>query len=354
MAQITIDGVQIGDGHPPYIIAELSANHDGSLDRALEIVEAAATTGASAIKLQTYTPDTITLDRDSPDFVIEGGLWHGRRLYDLYAEAHTPWDWHKALFDRARELGITVFSSPFDTTAVDFLDDLGAPAFKVASFEVIDLPLIRHAASKGKPLIISTGMADAEEIAEAVGAARGAGCEELALLHCVSGYPAPASDYNLATLPDMAARFGCVTGLSDHTLDNTTAVASVALGAALVEKHFTLDRNGRGPDDSFSLEPEDLKALVSSARTAWEARGQVDYGRKSSEQGNVQFRRSLYFVRDLESGAEITADAIRSVRPGFGLPPKHLDSLIGRRLMEPAREGTAVTWPHFGLTEAPK
>jgi N-acetylneuraminate synthase len=338
-----LDGRRIGPDEPPYVIAEMSANHGGSLERALQVIEAARTCGASAVKLQTYRPDTITLDSDAEEFRIRGTLWEGRTLYDLYEEAHTPWEWHEPLFSRARELGITIFSSPFDETAVELLESLGAPAYKIASFEVVDLPLIRVVASTGKPLILSTGMADDEEIGEAVEAARSAGCEELALLHCVSGYPAPAADYNLRTIPDMRERFGCLVGLSDHTLDNTTAVASVALGASLIEKHFTLDRSGGGPDDSFSLEPAGLEELCTGARTAWEALGRVDYGRKSSEEGNVQFRRSLYWVRDLEAGAVVTADAVRSVRPGHGLPPKRLDDLIGRTLARPVRAKTATS-----------
>lgn len=330
--EISIAGRRIGRAHPPYVIAELSANHNGNLATALRIVEEAKKAGADAVKLQTYTPDTITLDSDTEEFRIHGGLWDGRTLYELYREAHMPWEWHKPLFEHARQLGITLFSSPFDHSAVDLLEELNAPAYKIASFEAIDLPLIRYVAATGKPMIISTGMADAEEIAEAVAAARDGGCRELALLHCVSGYPAPPGDYNLATIPDMIGRFGCVTGLSDHTIDNATAIASVALGASIIEKHFTLDRSGGGPDDSFSLEPPELAALCAGTRTAWNALGRVDYGRKSSEQGNVQFRRSLYFVRDLPAGASVTADAVRSVRPGFGAAPKYLPQIIGRRL----------------------
>jgi len=337
-----LDGRRIGPDEPPYVIAEMSANHGGSLDRARQVIEAASACGASAVKLQTYRPDTITLDSDGEEFRIQGTLWEGRTLYDLYEEAHTPWEWHESLFQHARDLGITIFSSPFDPTAVELLESLGAPAYKIASFEVVDLPLIRLVASTGKPLILSTGMADDTEIGEAVEAARSAGCTELALLHCVSGYPAPAGDYNLRTLVDMQERFGCVVGLSDHTLDNTTAIASVALGASLIEKHFTLDRSAGGPDDSFSLEPAGLEELCTGARTAWEALGRVDYGRKSSEQGNVQFRRSLYWVRDLEAGEVVTADAVRSVRPGHGLPPKRLDDLVGRTLARPVRAKTAT------------
>ncbi len=340
---LNIAGSPIGPDCPPYVIAELSANHNGSLDAALRLIDAARAAGADAIKLQTYTPDTITLDCDGDEFTIKGGLWDGRRLYDLYRDAHTPWDWHPQLFAHARQAGITLFSSPFDPTAVDLLEDLGAPAYKIASFEAVDLPLIRYVASTKKPMIISTGMADADEIAEAIQAARDGGCNELAILHCVSGYPASPAEYNLRLIPDMMTRFGVVTGLSDHTLDNATAVASVALGAAIIEKHFTLDRRGGGPDDSFSLEPAELQALCRDARTAWEALGKVDYGRQPSEKANVQFRRSLYFVDDLAAGDTITDRHVRSVRPGFGLPPKHLPELLGRTVRENVRRGQPVT-----------
>lgn len=347
-AAIHIKGRRIAADQPPYVIAEMSANHNGSIDNAFRIIDAAHQAGADAVKLQTYRPDTITLDCERDEFRITGGLWDGRTLFDLYQEAHMPWDWHAPLFAHARKLGITIFSSPFDTTAVDLLEDLNAPAYKIASFEAIDLPLIRYVASTGKPMIISTGMADAGEIAEAVEAAREGGCKELALLHCVSGYPAPASDYNLRTLPDMAQRFGLVTGLSDHTLDNSTAIASVALGASIIEKHFTLDRNGGGPDDSFSLEPKELASLCSSAKTAWQALGRVDYGRKSSEQGNAQFRRSLYFVKDLKHGDVVTADALRSIRPGFGLPPRELDRLLGATVVADVARGTPASLDLIG------
>lgn len=342
LPQITIDGRAIGSAHPPYVIAEVSANHNGNLDAALALIDVAAEQGASAVKIQTYRADTITLKSSRPEFQITEGLWAGQSLYDLYEQAHTPWDWHPALFAHARARGITMFSSPFDSTAIDLLEDLGAPAYKIASFEAVDLPLIRYAASTGKPMIISTGMADDVEIAEAVQAARDGGCRQLALLHCVSGYPAPAADYNLRTLSDMITRFGCVTGLSDHTLDSTTAIAAIALGASIVEKHITLDRNGGGPDDSFSLEPGDLAALVAGARTAWDALGRVDYGRKSSERGNAVFRRSLYFVRDLAAGEVITPDSVRSVRPGFGAAPKHLDTVLGRRVRVAVQAETPV------------
>ena len=339
---IHIAGRRISPDAPPYVIAELSANHNGKLETALGIVEEAKKAGADAVKLQTYKPDTITLDCDSEEFRIHGGLWDGRTLYDLYQEAHMPWEWHAPLFEHARKLGITIFSSPFDNTAVDLLEDLNAPAYKIASFEAVDLPLIKYAASTGKPMIISTGMADAEEIQEAIDAARAGGCKELAILHCVSGYPAPAADYNLRTIPDMIERFGLVTGLSDHTLDNTTAIASVALVAAIIEKHFTLDRSGGGPDDSFSLEPTELVALCTGARTAWEALGKVDYGRKSSEQGNVKFRRSLYFVKDLQAGDVIAPEAVRSVRPGFGASPKYFEQVVGKRMKVDVSANTSV------------
>lgn len=341
--KISIAGREIGLKCPPYIIAELSANHNGRLETALKIIEEAKKAGADAIKLQTYTADTITLDCNSEEFQIRGGLWDGKTLYQLYQEAHMPWEWHKPLFEHARKHDITIFSSPFDNTAVDLLEDLNAPAYKIASFEAVDLPLIKYVASTGKPMIISTGMADAEEIQEAIDAAREGGCKELAILHCVSGYPAPAEDYNLRTIPDMMQRFGLVTGLSDHTLDNTTAIASVVLGASIIEKHFTLNRNGGGPDDSFSLEPAELAALCRDSKTAWAALGKVDYGRKSSEQGNVKFRRSLYFVKDLKAGDMITADSIRSVRPGFGMAPKYWQTLIGKRVICETPRNTPVT-----------
>ncbi|WP_271044169.1 pseudaminic acid synthase [Pseudomonas sp. VB3] len=345
---ISIAGRKIGLDEPPYIIAELSANHNGKFETAVKIIEEAKRCGADAVKLQTYTADTITLNSDSADFKINGGLWDGRTLYELYQEAHMPWEWHASLFECARKLGITIFSSPFDNTAVDFLEGLNTPAYKIASFEAIDLPLIKYAASTGKPMIISTGMADAEEIAEAIEAARDGGCKELAVLHCVSGYPAPAHDYNLRTIPDMMLRHGLVTGLSDHTLDNTTAITSVALGASIIEKHFTLDRTAGGPDDSFSLEPVELVALCRDSKTAWAALGQVDYGRKSSEQGNIQFRRSLYFTKNLKAGTVITESSIRSVRPGYGLPPKEFNQILGKKVLCDVSANTPVSWNLLG------
>lgn len=332
--KITINNRDIGTDFPPYVIAELSANHNGRLETALKIIEEAKRCGADAIKLQTYSADTITLNSQNEEFMIRGGLWDGQSLYELYQKAQMPWEWHKPLFDHAHALDITIFSSPFDRTAVDLLEDLNAPAYKIASFEAVDLPLIKYVASTGKPMIISTGMADKEEIGEAIQAAYDGGCKELVVLHCVSGYPAPAEDYNLLTMVDMAKSFNVPVGLSDHTLDNTTAITSVALGACLIEKHFTLDRNGGGPDDSFSLEPKELQQLCQGAKTAWQALGHVDYGRKSSEQGNAQFRRSLYFVKDLKAGDVIDESSIRSVRPGFGLPPKFYDEILGKKVIQ--------------------
>lgn len=342
--KIQINGRDISSDFPPYIIAELSANHNGSLETALKIIEQAKLCGADAVKLQTYKADTITLNSKNEEFMIRGGLWDGQSLYELYEKAHMPWEWHKPLFEYARKLDITIFSSPFDRTAVDLLEDLNAPAYKIASFEAVDLPLIKYVASTGKPMIISTGMADKEEIAEAIQAAYAGGCKELAVLHCVSGYPAPAEDYNLRTIQDMASSFNIPVGLSDHTLDNTTAIASVVLGASIIEKHFTLNRNGGGPDDSFSLEPEGLKHLCVGAKTAWQALGQVDYGRKSSEQGNAQFRRSLYFVKDMKAGDIINETCIRSVRPGFGIAPKYYDEILGRKIKEDILKNTAVNF----------
>jgi len=340
--EIVIDGRKIANSVYPYIIAEISANHNGELDRVFKLIDEAKAAGADAVKLQTYRPDTITLNCQSEEFHISGGLWDGKTLYQLYRDAHMPWDWHKPLFDYAKKTGITIFSTPFDKTAVDLLEDLNTPAYKIASFEIVDLPLIRYVAETGKPIIISTGMADADEIQEAIEIAKGAGCKQLAILHCVSGYPAPPEDYNLRTIPDMIERFGLVTGLSDHTLGNTTAICSIALGASLIEKHFTLDRNGGGPDDSFSLEPRELAKLCRESKVAWSSLGKIDYGRKSSEQGNVKFRRSLYFIKALKAGDVITEDDIKSIRPGYGLAPKYYEQLIGKRLKKDVVRGEAV------------
>ena len=337
-----IDGRLIGDSEPPYIIAEISANHNGKIENAFDIIEMAKRSGADAVKMQTYTPDTITLNSKKPDFMINEGLWAGNSLYDLYSKAYTPWEWHAELFEHAKRQELTIFSTPFDFSAIELLEKLNAPAYKIASFECIDLPLIRAAASTGKPLIISTGMANESEINDAVETALKFGSGELALLHCVSGYPAPAQEYNLLTLKDMREKFGVTVGLSDHTLSNTTAVAAVALGATLIEKHVTLDRSGGGPDDSFSLEENDLEDLCTVTKTAWEALGKVNYERTEAEKGNVKFRRSLYFVRDLKQGDIITQDCVRSVRPGFGLAPKHLDVIIGTKLNRDVSANTPV------------
>ncbi|MDA0129874.1 pseudaminic acid synthase [Vibrio sp. MarTm2] len=343
---ITIDGRKVGPDFPPYIIAELSANHNGDINRAFQIMEEAKKAGADAIKLQTYTHETITMDCDSEEFQIHGGLWDGQTLYELYKGAHMPWEWHKPLFEKARELGITIFSSPFDFSAVELLEELGAPAYKIASFEVIDLPLIKRVAQTGKPMIISTGMANQEEIAEAIKTARDNGCQELVVLHCVSGYPAPAAQYNLKTIADIAERFDVLSGLSDHTIDNATAVTSIALGACLIEKHVTMDRNGGGADDSFSLEPIELQALCKDTKTAWQALGKVNYERTEAEKGNVKFRRSLYVVKDVAEGEVFTPENVRSIRPGFGLAPKFYSEVIGRIAIKDLKGGTPVAWEY--------
>jgi len=341
---LVISGRVISNTTSPYVIAEISANHNGSIDNAFNLIRQAKLCGADAVKLQTYRPDTITLDCDSDEFTIKGGLWHGKTLYQLYTEAHMPWEWHAPLFDYAKKIGITIFSSPFDFTAIDLLENLNAPAYKIASFEAIDLPLIKYAAQTRKPLIISTGMADSTEIAEAINAAQEAGCTQLALLHCVSGYPAPAGDYNLRTIKDMQTRFNALVGLSDHTLDNITAITSVAFGACIIEKHFTLDKKGGGPDDSFSLEPEDFTSLCRDVNIAWSALGNINYSRTVSEIGNLQFRRSLYFVKNMLAGEVITPEVIRSVRPGFGLPPKFASVIVGKILKNDIKMNSPVRW----------
>jgi pseudaminic acid synthase len=341
---ITINGRKIGNGFSPYIIAEMSANHNGDINNAYKIIDMAKSSGADCVKVQTYTPDTLTIDSKLPDFQLTEGLWAGQSLYELYKGAFMPWEWHQPLFDYAKKVGITIFSSPFDNTAVDLLENLNTPAYKIASFEAVDIPLIKYVAQTGKPMIISTGMADAQEIQEAIEVAREGGCKELAILHCVSGYPAPAGDYNLRTLVDIRKKFELVTGLSDHTIDNTTAITSVALGASIIEKHVTLDRNGGGPDDSFSLEFEELKDLCMSLKIAWRSLGKIDYGRKSSEQGNVKFRRSLYSIKDIQQGEQFTKDNIRSIRPGFGLSPKYYDKVLGKNAINNIKLGTPLNW----------
>ena len=346
-----IDHRPINQEQAPYVIAELSANHNGNLDRALAIMTAAKAAGASAVKLQTYRPDTITLKSDRPEFQIHGGLWDGHSLYDLYEWAHTPWEWHQALFAKGRELGLTVFSSPFDFSAVDLLESLDSPAYKIASFELVDLPLIRYAAQTGKPLIMSTGMADEAEIAAAVEMALKHGNGQLALLHCVSGYPAPTAEYNLRTIPMLRQRFGVEVGLSDHTLGSATAIAASALGATLIERHFTLARADGGPDCAFSMEPAELTELVTSVNTAHAALGVADYQLTASEQGNRAFRRSLYLVRDIAAGEVLTAAHIKSVRPALGLPPSDYDRLIGKRVNRDMAANQPLNWDWIAQDE---
>jgi N-acetylneuraminate synthase len=341
---VKIGSRPIGDGHPPYIVAELSANHGGSIDRALAVIEAAAAAGADAIKLQTYTADTMTIDSDNADFQIMGGLWSGRRLYELYQEAHTPWDWHDALFAKGRELGIPVFSTPFDETAVAFLEKYDPPAYKIASFEMIDLPLVQCVAATGKPLIMSTGMATPEEITESVETFYTAGGRELILLHCISGYPTPPEQSNLRRIPELGKLFGCPIGLSDHTLGTEVSVASIALGACLIEKHFTLRRVDGGPDAVFSMEPDDLRALVHGTKTAFAALGSGAPARSEVERGNRAFRRSIYVVQDVCAGEPFTATNLRIIRPGYGLAPRELPKVIGRKARRGLARGTALSW----------
>jgi pseudaminic acid synthase len=327
---------------PPFIIAELSANHNGSLERALRTIDAAKRCGAEAIKLQTYTADTMTIDCDRPDFIIKGGLWDSFKLYDLYKWAETPYEWHQEMFEYARKIGITIFSTPFDETAVDLLESLNTPAYKIASFEMVDLHLIRYVASTRKPIIMSTGMASEVEIDEAVTTARDAGCKDLVLLHCISSYPAPIDQANLLQIPELAKRFGVLTGLSDHTMGTTASVASIALGACVIEKHFTMSRADKGPDSAFSLEPDDLQRLCTETKEAWQALGRPGFTRQKAEEGSKVFRRSLYFVKDLPVGHVIANEDIRRIRPGMGLAPKHLEALIGRRLRVPVKRGCPV------------
>lgn len=343
-----INGRKIGKGFPPYIIAELSANHNGSIERALETIKSAYESGAHAIKIQTYTADTMTIDCDREDFMIRGGLWDGYKLYDLYKWAETPFEWHKQIFDYARQLGITIFSTPFDESAVDLLEELGAPAYKIASFEATDLPLIRYVASKGKPMILSTGMCSEAEIEEAVTTAREAGCEQLVLLHCISSYPAPVDQANLMQMPVLAERFGTLPGLSDHTLGTTVSVAAVALGACVIEKHFTINREDKGPDSEFSLEPHELQRLCQDTYDAWSALGKPGFERQKAEIGNKQFRRSIYFVRDLKAGEVVTEADIRRIRPGLGLEPKYWDRVVGRKVIKDVSRGVAVSWDLLG------
>lgn len=345
---ITINGRRIGRSERPYVIAELSGNHNGDLQRALTLLQAAKDSGADAVKLQTYRPDTITIDHDGPEFVINGGLWDGRRLYDLYEEAHTPWEWHKPIFDHARQLGITAFSSVFDETSIDFLENLGAPAYKIASAEIVDVNLIKAAARTKKPLILSTGTASLSEIAEAVAAAREGGCQELALLHCTAAYPAPIAEANLATIPELGRRFGTLVGLSDHTMGTLVSELAIAMGASIIEKHFTLARADGGVDSAFSLEPHELTTLCETVAAAAQALGSPAFNPTASEAMVMQNRRSLYIVAPIQKGEILTSAHIKSIRPANGLKPKYLDQVIGRRTTrnlhfgEPLREDMIV------------
>jgi N-acetylneuraminate synthase len=341
-----IGNKNIGSSCPPFLIAEMSGNHNQSLERALEIVEAAAKTGAHALKIQTYTPDTMTLDLDEREFHISDpkSLWAGTSLYKLYGQAFTPWEWHEAIFKRAKELGIIAFSTPFDATSVDFLESLDVPCYKIASFENTDLPLIRKVAATGKPMIISTGMASIAELDDTVRAARQAGCKDLVLLKCTSTYPATADNTNILTIPHMRELFGCEVGLSDHTMGVGVSVASVALGAAVIEKHFTLNRADGGVDSSFSMEPAELTQLVVETERAWQALGRVAYGPTAAEEKSIVFRRSLYVVKDLQVGEKLTADNVRAIRPGLGLPTKYLEQVLGKTVKQSVARGTALSW----------
>jgi pseudaminic acid synthase len=340
----------IGRNHAPFVIAEMSGNHNQSLDRALEIVEAAAKTGAHALKIQTYTPDTMTIDLDEREFHINdpNSLWAGTSLYKLYGEAYTPWEWHKPIFDYARKLGIIPFSTPFDDTSVDFLESLDVPLYKIASFENTDLPLIRRVAATGKPMIISTGMATVAELDETVRAAREAGCNDLILLKCTSTYPASAENTNILTIPHLRDLFDCEVGLSDHTMGIGVAVASVALGATVIEKHFTLTRADGGVDSTFSMEPHEIAQLVLESERAWQSLGSVSYGPTEKEKQSLVFRRSIYIVKDMEAGEMLTVENLRGIRPGYGLPTKYLSILLGRKLTKEVKKGTAVTWDLIG------
>ncbi|MEQ8268851.1 MAG: pseudaminic acid synthase [Parvibaculum sp.] len=345
-----IGTIPVGEGHPPFIIAEMSGNHNQSLDRALAIVDAAADSGAHAIKLQTYTADTMTLDIGGGEFFIDDpkSLWKGQSLHALYQKAYTPWEWHQPIFEHARKLGLVAFSSPFDESAIEFLEGLNAPCYKIASYENTDLPLIRKAAATGKPIIISTGMATVSELGEAVQAARSAGCRDLVLLKCTTTYPATPQNTNILTIPHMRTLFGCEIGLSDHTMGIGTSVAAVALGASVIEKHFTLARADGGVDSTFSLEPAELKALVVETERAFQSLGHVQYGPTDAEKASTAHRRSLYIARDLKAGEELTAENLRRIRPGHGLPPKFYDQLLGRKVNRDVPKGTPMSWDLIG------
>ncbi|PAE19803.1 pseudaminic acid synthase [Bacillus sp. 7504-2] len=346
MNEIEILNRRIGNHRRPFIIAEMSGNHNQSLERALEIVEAVAKSGADALKIQTYTADTMTLNLDNPDFLIEdkNSLWAGETLYKLYQKAYTPWEWHEPIFNRARELGLIPFSTPFDETAVDFLEELNVPMYKIASFENNDIPLIKKVASTGKPMIISTGMATISELDETVRTAREYGCKEIILLKCTSTYPASPENSNLLTIPHMRELFGCQVGLSDHTLGTGVAVASVALGATVIEKHFTLSRADGGVDSAFSMEPEEMRTLVIESERAWQSIGRISYGPTEAEEASLKFRRSIYVTKDLKAGEVLSKDNIRVIRPGYGESPKYFDNFIGKKLKVDVQAGTPITF----------
>lgn len=347
---MNLGGRMVGPNHPPFIIAEMSGNHNQSLERALQIVEAAAEAGAHALKIQTYTADTMTINLDTKDFQIndQSSLWKGNNLYKLYQQAYTPWEWHKPIFNKAKELGMIPFSTPFDHTAVDFLEELNVPMYKIASFENNDLPLIKKVAATGKPLIISTGMATIEELEETVQTARAFGCKDLILLKCTSTYPASPENTNITTIPDMRDRFGCQVGLSDHTMGIGVAVGSIALGATIIEKHFTISRAEKGVDSAFSMEPDEMKSLVIEAERVWRSLGHVSYGTTSEEKKSLKFRRSIYVVKDIKPGDILTTDNLRVIRPGFGLAPKYYDQLIGKTAAKEIKAGTPTD---FSLLE---
>tara|TARA_B110000438_G_scaffold111628_1_gene109523 strand:- start:175 stop:1215 length:1041 start_codon:yes stop_codon:yes gene_type:complete len=341
---IKIDKRIIGNHCPPYIVAELSANHNGDFDRAIEIINIAKAQGADAIKLQTYQADTMTIDSDTDDFQITTGLWKGYNLYKLYQWAQTPYEWHEELFRHSKKIGLTCFSTPFDESAIDLLEDLNSPAYKIASFEATDIPLVKYAASTKKPLIISTGMANYEEISEVVQTARDAGCSELVLLHCVSSYPAPLEAYNLKTIPDLSSEFNVDVGLSDHTMGIDTSLAGIALGACLIEKHVTTSREHTGPDSEFSLEPDELGSLCKQSLSVWKSLGKINYELRDEEKENLRFRRSIYVVEDIEVGEQISIKNIRRIRPSFGLEPKYFDEVLGKTAKVVIKKGTPLSW----------
>ena len=347
MRKVKIGNRMVGESYEPFIICEISANHNGKIEKALDLINAAVSTGCDAIKLQTYTPDTMTIDHDSEDFLINGGLWDGYKLYDLYNEAQTPFEWHEELFSHARRLGVEIFSTPFDESAADLLEALDVPAFKIASFELTDLPLIRYVARKRKPMIMSTGLACLKEIRAAVDAVLSEGNSQIILLHCVSSYPAPVSQSNVKTIQHLADTFGVVAGLSDHTLSNAASIASIAIGGSVIEKHFTLRRADGGPDAAFSLEPDEFTRLVVECKDAWYSLGKVDYSLKEAEKQNLKFRRSVYFMNNIKKGSFVNAEDVRVIRPGFGLPPVDIDKIIGRRLKVNVSRGQATKWEYF-------